>query len=114
MAPGLRVTLLRSTDAKIELFGRLDAGFGHTFGDSGPGWDATLGLPPGSNVGGGDNLSVFGAVGPGIRYWPHPQLALVSSVLARGDYVTTSSTPQFKYNQFSFDIMVGLGILALL
>jgi len=59
--PGLSVAILRSADKRVELFGQLDLGFGTTVGDS---------------VATGESIFRFNYdVGPGIRYWVHPQFA---------------------------------------
>jgi len=59
--PGLSVAILRSADKRVELFGQFDMGFGTTVGDS---------------VATGENIFRFGYdVGPGVRYWVHPQFA---------------------------------------
>jgi len=57
-APGLRVAIVRSNDERVELFGQFDFSFGHDFG---------------SNVG---NELIGVDLGPGVRYWVHPQFAL--------------------------------------
>jgi len=60
-SPGLRVALARSADRRVELFGQFDIGFGTTVTD------------PSS-----PNTSFFHLaydVGPGVRYWAHPQFA---------------------------------------
>ena len=59
--PGLSVAIVRSADKRVELFGQFDMGFGTTVGDS---------------VATGENIFRFGYdVGPGVRYWVHPQFA---------------------------------------
>ncbi|HXU67930.1 MAG TPA: outer membrane beta-barrel protein [Polyangia bacterium] len=59
--PGLSVAILRSADKRVELFGQLDLGFGTTLGDS---------------VMNGESIFRFTYdVGPGLRYWIHPQFA---------------------------------------
>jgi len=59
--PGVSVAILRSADKRVELFGQFDMGFGTTVGDAIA-----------------NNESVFRLtydVGPGLRYWVHPQFA---------------------------------------
>jgi hypothetical protein len=59
--PGLSVAIVRSADKRVELFGEFDMGFGTTVGDS---------------VATGESIFRFSYdVGPGIRYWVHPQFA---------------------------------------
>jgi Outer membrane protein beta-barrel domain len=74
LVPGARFALLRSADARVELFGEADFGFGHVF------FEAT---------GGGNSPSNFQfryQLGPGLRYWLHPQLAFSALAGLRGDY----------------------------
>jgi hypothetical protein len=111
--PGVRIALVRSSDRRLELVGQLDIGAGHTFGGSGPGWDAVLGLPPGATLG-NDSVQVYGALGPAIRYWLHRQFAVQSSVLVRGDYTTMSQDPYPRYTRFDFNVVVVLGVLGVL
>ena len=60
-SPGLSVAILRSADKRVELFGQFDMGFGTTVGDS---------------VAVGESIFRFAYdVGPGVRYWVHPQFA---------------------------------------
>jgi hypothetical protein len=59
--PGVSVAIVRSADKRVELFGQFDMGFGTTVGDAIA-----------------NNESVFRLtydVGPGLRYWVHPQFA---------------------------------------
>lgn len=61
-SPGLSVAIVRSADRRVELFAQLDMGFGTTVTDPA--------IP---------NTSFFHFaydVGPGLRYWPHPQFAV--------------------------------------
>lgn len=59
--PGVSVAILRSADKRVELFGQADFGFGTTVVDNE------------QNV---DHFHFSYDVGPGVRYWVHPQLAL--------------------------------------
>jgi len=59
--PGLSVAIVRSADKRVELFGEFDMGFGTTVGDA---------------VATGESIFRFSYdVGPGVRYWVHPQFA---------------------------------------
>ena len=118
LAPGLRASVFQSEDGKLELYGQIDFGLGHDFGTLGPGWDATLGLPPGYTFN-NSNLQAFGQIGPGLRYWVHPRFAVVWSVLARGDYSTTTSSNQLppsstRFESFNFNLDISFGVLAVL
>jgi hypothetical protein len=59
--PGISVAIVRSADKRVELFGQFDMGFGTTVGD---------GIGPGESV-----FRLMYDVGPGLRYWVHPQFA---------------------------------------
>jgi len=77
IVPGLQVALARSADARVELFGGLDLGFGHVF------------------VGGGSETANFTfrfAVGPGIRYWVHPQFAIAALTALEGRFGWSGSS----------------------
>src|SRR4051812_25147776 len=59
--PGLSVAIVRSADKRVELFGEFDMGFGTTVGDS---------IAPGESI-----FRFSYDIGPGVRYWVHPQFA---------------------------------------
>ena len=59
--PGLSVAIVRSADKRVELFGQFDMGFGTTVGDA---------IATGESV-----FRLNYDVGPGLRYWVHPQFA---------------------------------------
>ena len=59
--PGLSVAIVRSADKRVELFGEFDMGFGTTVGDS---------VTNGESI-----FRLSYDVGPGLRYWVHPQFA---------------------------------------
>ena len=73
--PGVRVALLRSRDQKVELFGEVDLGLGHTFLSPSPdnGTDTS-------------NFHLTYTLGPGLRYWVHPQLALSALAALNGQF----------------------------
>jgi hypothetical protein len=70
---GVRVILARTPDQRVEFFGQLDLGIGRLF------QDATL--PPGVYV--LEGFLLVPAIGPGVRYWFHPQVAISASLLFR-------------------------------
>lgn len=55
--PGVRVAIVRSSDERVEIFGQLDVSLGHDFG-----------APVGNEL-------IGVKLGPGVRYWVHPQFA---------------------------------------
>lgn len=79
--PGLKVALVRSADKRVELFGEADFGFGTTVVE---------------RQSGVDYFHFSYDVGPGVRYWVHPQLAL--SAFAGLD------------GQFEYDSMTNAGV----
>lgn len=58
--PGASVAIVRSADKRVELFGELDLGFGTTVVD---------------RQSDTDYFHFSYAIGPGVRYWIHPQFA---------------------------------------
>jgi hypothetical protein len=79
IVPGIQVALARSADARVELYGGLDLGFGHVFVEGG--------TEP-------SNFAFRFAVGPGVRYWVHPQFAIaaLTGLEGRFAWVTASGT----------------------
>jgi hypothetical protein len=78
--PGVSVAIVRSADKRVELFGQFDLGFGTTVGDAVA-----------------KNEGIFRLaydVGPGIRYWVHPQFAFGALAGVAGSFVwdTQSAT----------------------
>ena len=111
--PGVRVTLFQSSDRKLEVAGQVDLGVGHTFGSSGAQQPGVLGSSVAQ-----DDIRVLAALGPAIRYWVHPQLALVSSILLRLDYVHVNTRypggTELTSNRYDLNFSVGLGLLAVM
>jgi hypothetical protein len=60
-SPGVSVAIVRSADKRVELFGQFDMGFGTTLGDA---------IATGESI-----FRLSYDVGPGLRYWVHPQFA---------------------------------------
>src|SRR5678815_4877790 len=60
--PGIRLTAVRSRDARVEVFVELDVGLGHGFVE-----------PVDTN-----NVLLRYVVGPGLRYWIHPRFAFTA------------------------------------
>jgi Outer membrane protein beta-barrel domain len=76
-SPGLRVAIVRSADNRVELFGQLDLGFGTTVND-----------PSTPNT---SNFHFAYDVGPGVRYWVHPQFAFSGVALLDGQFEFNST-----------------------
>jgi hypothetical protein len=76
--PGVKVAILRSADKRVELFGEADFGFGTTVTDQT------------TNV---DYFHFSYDVGPGVRYWVHPQFAFsaLAGLDGQFEYDTTSN-----------------------
>jgi hypothetical protein len=85
-SPGVRVAIVRSRDERVELFGEFDIGFGHTFTDQSP---APQGPQPDTS-----NFHLTYLVGPGLRYWIHPQFAVsaLGAVNGQFEFDSTSTT----------------------
>ena len=71
--PGLSVAILRSADKRVELFGQFDMGFGTTVGD---------GVANDEHI-----FRLSYDVGPGLRYWVHPQFAFGALAGVNGAFV---------------------------
>jgi hypothetical protein len=83
-SPGVRVALARSRDQRVELFGELDFGFGHFFVDNTP-------SPQGSQAE-TSNFHFAYTLGPGLRYWVHPQFAVSALGALNGQFEFDSTT----------------------
>ena len=71
--PGLRYTLLRSSDDRVELFGQFDFGIGHDFGNA-------------------QSNEVFSPdLGLGVRYWVNRQFAISSVTGWNGTWNVTQN-----------------------
>ncbi|MBI5548413.1 MAG: outer membrane beta-barrel protein [Deltaproteobacteria bacterium] len=84
VSPVLRAALLRSADNRVELIAALEFGFGHVFTS-----DSEATSSPNRDT---SNFTFGYLVGPGLRYWLHPQLALQLVTALRGQFVFTSET----------------------
>jgi hypothetical protein len=74
LLPGLRVSLARSQDRKTEVFGQFDFGWGmRLYGGDTEGDPAT-------------NYQLMYQIGPGLRYWVHPQLSFGGVAGLRGEF----------------------------
>ena len=72
-SPGLSVAIVRSADKRVELFGQFDMGFGTTVGDA---------------IATGESVFRFNYdVGPGLRYWVHPQFAFGAFAGVNGSFM---------------------------
>lgn len=73
LLPGVRYAFVQSSDHRVELFGELDVGLGHTFTD------------PDRN-----NIVLRYIVGPGVRFWVHPQFAFAALTGIDGTFLWTN------------------------
>ena len=89
ITPGIQVAALRSEDKRVELFAELDVGFGKSFDSTTPPPAAASGLNATTVT---SNIHVLTRVGPGVRYWLHPQFALSALASLNVDYESVSST----------------------
>jgi hypothetical protein len=86
VAPGVRVAILRSRDQRVEFFGQFDIGFGTTVTGG-----SVMQTPPGSST---SQFHLSYDVGPGLRYWVHPQFAVGAVTGVRGDFEFDSVSSQ--------------------
>lgn len=84
LGPGIQAAILRSKDQRIELIGAFQIGFGRTFTSisSDPAIPPQYG--PENNV---SNFHLAYQIGPGLRYWAHPQFALTVGSGISGDHL---------------------------
>ncbi|MBI5488858.1 MAG: outer membrane beta-barrel protein [Deltaproteobacteria bacterium] len=76
--PGVRVAIVRSADQRVELFGQFDLGLGTVITDESPSPP-----PPQPDV---TRFRLNYNLGPGVRFWAHPQFALGALVGVHGDF----------------------------
>lgn len=84
LGPGIQAAILRSADLRIELIGAFQIGFGRTFTST----RNDPAIPP--QYGPENNSSNFHLayqIGPGLRYWAHPQFALTVGSGISGDHL---------------------------
>jgi hypothetical protein len=71
LMPGVRITIVRSADQRVELFGLVDFGYGHLFVD---------------RVAQPDHNRLIYQLGPGLRLWLNSSFALGAVVGLRGEF----------------------------
>jgi hypothetical protein len=81
--PGVQVAIVRSALKRVEMFGEFDIGFGTTIHEQKP----SVPMPDTST------FLLNYQVGPGVRYWPHPQFAVSGLAGVEGDFSWVSTTP---------------------
>lgn len=84
LGPGVEIAALRSKDRRVELYGTLRFGFGKTvFSET---HEPTL---PDNYMSDRDetNFALNYQVGPGLRFWAHPQFAFTASSGLNGDHL---------------------------
>ena len=79
-APGIRVAILRSAENRVEMFGQFDLGLGTTVHEESP-----SGNQPDRSV-----FLLNYHLGPGIRFWAHPQFAIGALTGIEGDFTFIS------------------------
>ncbi|MGC4118462.1 MAG: hypothetical protein QM765_28685 [Myxococcales bacterium] len=98
--PTLQVATLRSRDLRVELYLEAGLGLGHLFTDGRPDYG---------------NVEIGYRVGPGLRYWIHPQLAISSLVALTGDFTLISGlAAPYGYGGYTIgqtSILAGLQFL---
>lgn len=84
VTPGVRVAILRSADRRVEMFGQLDLGLGGAIVEERP-------EPTGPQP---DVLRfrLMYNVGPGVRFWAHPQFGLSAVTGVHGDFAYTRTS----------------------
>src|SRR5262249_7057051 len=84
VTPGVRVAIVRTADKRVELFGSLDIGLGTTIHEESP---APMGPQPDQTV-----FLLNYRLGPGVRFWAHPQFAIsaIAGPQGRFSWVWTS------------------------
>jgi hypothetical protein len=83
--PGIRVAILRSHDQRVEMTGQFDLGLGTTTEEQSP---SPMG-PQNSEV----RFRLYYNLGPGVRFWVHPQFAIGAVTGVHGDFAYTKVTP---------------------
>lgn len=84
LTPGVRVTALRSQDRRAELFGQLDLGWTTVSFDSTSSGSSSSGTTK--------NNGLTLQLGPGVRYWFHPNLSFFFLPLLRSTWSWTTAT----------------------
>ncbi len=90
--PGIRYVFVRTTDERVELFGQLDIGIGHNFGNS------------------ESNEIIPADVGIGVRYWVHRQFAISTAGGWNGNWVLTQNPSTSEVSQGIFAGLQVMGV----
>jgi hypothetical protein len=85
--PGVRYAFAGSADGRVELFGQLDLGLGKSFQADSNDTDFV------------EPTRLVYQLGPGLRYWVHPQFALGATAILRGE------RQSFSEDTFSVSLM---------
>jgi hypothetical protein len=78
--PGLRVAIYRTPDGRVDLFGQFDMGFGTTVEERSPGVATDE-----------SDFRLTYDIGPGVRYWVHPQFAFAALTGVAGNFTWIST-----------------------
>lgn len=84
LTPGIRVAIVRSHDQRVDLFGQFDLGLGTSINEQSP---APMGPQPDVV-----NFRLYYNIGPGVRFWAHPQFAIGAVAGVHGDFAYTKTT----------------------
>jgi hypothetical protein len=82
--PGIRVAIVRSRDQKVELFGQFDLGLGTVTNETNP---SPMGPQPDTT-----RFRLFYNIGPGVRFWAHPQFSIGTVVGVHGNFAYDKTT----------------------
>jgi hypothetical protein len=85
ITPGVRVAILRSHDQRVEMTGQFDLGLGTTTTEQSP---SPMGPQPEET-----RFRLYYNLGPGVRFWVHPQFAIGAVTGVHGDFAYTKTTP---------------------
>jgi hypothetical protein len=83
-APGIRATIVRSHDQRVDFFGQFDLGLGTSIDEQSP---SPTGPQPNEL-----RFRLYYNVAPGVRFWAHPQFSIGALAGVHGDFVYTKIT----------------------
>ena len=81
--PGFASPSCRSHDQRVELFGQFDLGLGTSVNEQSPAPRAQPTI----------NFRLYYDIGPGVRFWAHPQFAVGAVAGVHGDFACDQDAP---------------------
>jgi hypothetical protein len=84
VTPGVRVTIVRSQDQRVDFFGMFDLGLGTSVQEESP--------PPTGTQPDVTRFRLRYDIGPGVRFWAHPQFAIAAVTGVHGDFAYTKTS----------------------